>query len=87
MKTASVRDLRNHFAKVSHWLKAGEKIEITKRGVPVGMITPIAQPKNGKHAPRNRFDAEERRRWMKKTYGDKTFRDNIILSMREESDW
>ena len=87
MKTASVRDLRNNFAKVSRWLKAGEKIEITKRGVPVGTITPAVPPKNGKHVPRKRFDVEEHRAWMKKVYGDKVFKDNIVLTMREEKDW
>jgi len=87
MKTASVRDLRNNFAKVSRWLKAGEKIEITKRGVPVGMMTPIAQPKNGKHAPRKLFNAEENRAWMKKVYGGKVLKGNGVLLMREGSEW
>ncbi|MBV8173108.1 MAG: prevent-host-death protein [Verrucomicrobia bacterium] len=32
MKTASVRDLRNSFARISRWLEAGEIVEITKRG-------------------------------------------------------
>lgn len=87
MKTATVRDLRNNFARVSRWLEAGEKVEITKRGVLLGTITPTSEPKNGKHPHRKKFDAEERRKWMKETYGDKTFKDNIILRMREESDW
>jgi len=87
MKTASVRDLRNNFAKVSRWLEAGEKVEITKRGTPVGMITPLAQPKNGKHAPRKRFDADEHRKWMKKVYGDKVLPGNGVLLMRRGSKW
>jgi antitoxin (DNA-binding transcriptional repressor) of toxin-antitoxin stability system len=68
-------------------MKAGEKVEITKRGVPVGMITPISQPKNGKQAPRKLFDLEEHRRWMKKTYGDKVLPGNSVLIMREGSKW
>jgi len=87
MKTASVRDLRNNFAKVSRWLEAGEKIEITKRGVPLGMITPIAQPKNGKHAHRKLFDVEEHRKWMKETYGGKVLKGNGVLLMRRGSKW
>lgn len=88
MKTASVRDLRNNFAKVSRWLEAGEKVEITKRGVPLANLVPLVQPpKNGKHAPQKRFDLEKHRAWMKKVYGNKVFKDNIILTMREEKDW
>jgi antitoxin (DNA-binding transcriptional repressor) of toxin-antitoxin stability system len=40
MKTASVRDLRNEFSKVSKWLDAGETVQILKRGKPYGRILP-----------------------------------------------
>ncbi len=86
MKTASVRDLRNHFAKVSRWLEAGEKIKITKRGTPVGMFTPIARTKARKQK-RKRFNLEEHRKWMKETYGDKVLPGNGVLLMREGSKW
>jgi antitoxin (DNA-binding transcriptional repressor) of toxin-antitoxin stability system len=84
MKTATVRDLRNHFAKISRWLKDGEKVEITSRGVSLAHLVPTPQPKKKK---RRIFDAEAHRKWMKEVYGDKVFSDNIILTMREESDW
>jgi prevent-host-death family protein len=45
MKTASVRDLRNNFAKVSRWIKDGQEVEITDRGVPWGRLVPTPQPK------------------------------------------
>jgi hypothetical protein len=32
MKTGSVRDLRNNFAKLEAWLEEGEQIQIEKRG-------------------------------------------------------
>ena len=32
MKTATIRDLRNDFARLSKWLDKGETIEIIKRG-------------------------------------------------------
>ena len=94
MKTASVRDLRNNFARVSRWLKDGEKVEITSRGVPLGLITPSLQPATGLPSSveerrklfRKRFGSE-RRKWMRETYGDKVFPDNIIVTMREEKDW
>jgi len=87
MKTATVRDLRNNFARVSRWLAAGEKVKLTKRGVVMGTIMPEPQPKNGKHTARKKFDIEEHRAWMKKVYGNKVFSDNIVITMREEKDW
>lgn len=94
MKTASVRDLRNHFAKVSRWLKDGWRVEITSRGVPLGLITPSPQPKNGKHLSveerrklfRKRFGPEHRQ-WMKETFGGKVLKGNSALIMREGAKW
>ena len=40
MKTATIRDLRNDFARLSKWLEKGETIEITKRGKPVANLVP-----------------------------------------------
>ena len=40
MKTATVRDLRNDFARLSKWLDQGETIEIIKRGKPVADLVP-----------------------------------------------
>jgi antitoxin (DNA-binding transcriptional repressor) of toxin-antitoxin stability system len=40
MKTASVRDLRNSFSRLSKWLAAGETIQIVKRGKPIARIVP-----------------------------------------------
>jgi antitoxin (DNA-binding transcriptional repressor) of toxin-antitoxin stability system len=87
MKTATVRDLRNNFARVSRWLAAGEKVQLTKRGVAVGTIVPGTAPKNAKGAPRKKFDLQEHRRWKEKTYRGKKFKDSIVLVMREEKDW
>ena len=41
MKTASVRDLRNHFAELSTWIESGETIQLTKRGVAYAQIIPV----------------------------------------------
>lgn len=38
MKTATVRDLRNSFAKLEAWLLEGEDIRIEKRGQPIGLL-------------------------------------------------
>jgi antitoxin (DNA-binding transcriptional repressor) of toxin-antitoxin stability system len=40
MKTATVRDLRNEFAKVARWLESGEAVEIRRRGKLLGRIAP-----------------------------------------------
>jgi antitoxin (DNA-binding transcriptional repressor) of toxin-antitoxin stability system len=40
MKTASIRDLRNDFARLSKWLDKGETIEIFKRGKAVADLVP-----------------------------------------------
>jgi prevent-host-death family protein len=84
MKTASVRDLRNNFAKVSRWLKDGEKVKITSRGVPLADLVPLEQAPKKK---RKLFDAKENRAWMKKVYGDKVLKGNGVLLMRRGSKW
>ncbi|MGH7438144.1 MAG: type II toxin-antitoxin system Phd/YefM family antitoxin [Polyangiaceae bacterium] len=40
MKVASVRDLRNEFAKIARWLEEGEAVEIRRRGKAIGRIAP-----------------------------------------------
>ena len=45
MKTATVRDLRNSFARISAWIEAGESVEVTKHGKPFARISPAEPPK------------------------------------------
>ena len=40
MKTATIRDLRNEFARVSKWLDQGETVQIVKRGKPFARVIP-----------------------------------------------
>jgi prevent-host-death family protein len=40
MKTATVRDLRNHYSQLLAWIAAGEEITITQRGKPVARLGP-----------------------------------------------
>lgn len=42
MKTATVRDLRNQFARISAWLEEGESVEITRSGRPFALLNPAA---------------------------------------------
>jgi len=40
MKTATVRELRNHYTSLLEWVKAGEEVVITQRGKPVARLIP-----------------------------------------------
>lgn len=40
MPTATVRDLRNNFARVSHWIANGEEVTITKDGEAFATLSP-----------------------------------------------
>ena len=46
MKTATVRELRNEFRRLSRWLEQGETIEIIKRGKPVAELVPKSAGKS-----------------------------------------
>lgn len=41
MKTATVRDLRNHFPLVAQWIEEGESVEITRSGKPFARLAPL----------------------------------------------
>lgn len=40
MRTATVRDLRNHYTSLLGWISAGEEIIITQRGKPIARLIP-----------------------------------------------
>ena len=40
MKTATVRDLRNHYSQLLEWIAAGEEIIITQRGKSIARLSP-----------------------------------------------
>ena len=84
MKTATVRDLRNNFARVSAWISAGQEVEITKRGRPLARLVPVRPIVKQKKV---RFNAEARMKTLKEIFGDKTLPGNSVLLMREEKDW
>ena len=44
MKTATVRDLRNEFNRISKWLEAGEVVQVLKRGKPFARVVPEPKP-------------------------------------------
>jgi antitoxin (DNA-binding transcriptional repressor) of toxin-antitoxin stability system len=46
MKTATVRDLRKDFGRISKWLDSGETVQILKRGKPFARVLPEPAGKN-----------------------------------------
>jgi len=40
MRTATVRDLRNHYTSLWDWISAGEEIVITRRGKAIARLIP-----------------------------------------------
>ena len=45
MKTATVRDLRNHFADVAKWIEHGEAVTITRNGTAFATLAPVPAAK------------------------------------------
>jgi antitoxin (DNA-binding transcriptional repressor) of toxin-antitoxin stability system len=45
MKTATVRDLRNHFADVAKWIEHGEAVTITRNGTAFATLAPTKAAK------------------------------------------
>src|SRR5438445_13334209 len=48
MKTATVRDLRNHFADVAKWIEHGEQVTITRNGAAFATLAPATPKKRRK---------------------------------------
>lgn len=40
MKTATVRELRNNYARVLKWVSAGQEVQVTRRGKVVARVVP-----------------------------------------------
>ncbi len=59
MKTATVRELRNHYTTLLRWIGAGEEIVITRRGEPVARLVP---EKRGKKDPVDWAESDEVKR-------------------------
>jgi antitoxin (DNA-binding transcriptional repressor) of toxin-antitoxin stability system len=45
MKSATVRDLRNHFPRIAAWIEQGEPVEITRAGKIFARLLPAAPAK------------------------------------------
>ncbi len=76
MKTATIRDLRNHFPRVAAWIAEGEAVEITKAGKPFARLVPATVKK-----PR-RFKMPDIMARLKETWGDRVFSAKEVAAMR-----
>jgi antitoxin (DNA-binding transcriptional repressor) of toxin-antitoxin stability system len=76
VKTATIRDLRNNFARVSAWIQQGEAVEITKGGKPFARL--VAAPR-GKLSKSKKPDILRR---LKRTWGNRVFSAAEVASMR-----
>ncbi len=77
MRTVTVRDIRNNFAKVEAWLGEGEEIRIEKRGKPIGFLS--ATPKSG-NAEIQKPDFAAR---LQTIWGGRVFSEEEVRAMRE----
>jgi prevent-host-death family protein len=48
MKTATVRELRNHYTALLRWVDAGEEVAIRRRGRVVARLVPASSKKAGR---------------------------------------
>lgn len=79
MKTATVRDLRNNFAKLEAWVAAGERVEIRRRDKPVAVLGPASESTTTRRALK-RPDYRARREAI---WGDRVFSAEEVRRMRE----
>ena len=76
MKTATVRDLRNHFPRVAVRIEEGEPVEITKSGKPFARLVPA-----GPEKPR-RFKMPDIMARLERTFGDRVYSAEEVARMR-----
>ena len=76
MKTATVRDLRNQFARVAAWIAEGEPVEITRSGKPFARLLPAKRAKSRKLVKPDIMAQ------LKETWGDRVFSAKEAAEMR-----
>lgn len=77
MKTASVRDLRQDFARIRTWLEAGDEVAITMRRKTIARLIPWSQRKAVK---RRMPDIDAR---LKKVFGAMTLTDATMKAVMD----
>ena len=78
MKTASVRELRQDFARILAWLQAGEEVAITLRRQAVATLIPCSQKKRVKR-PRPDLNAR-----LQKVFGRRVISDQTMKGIMDQ---
>jgi antitoxin (DNA-binding transcriptional repressor) of toxin-antitoxin stability system len=78
MKTATIRDLRNHFPRVAAWIEEGEPVEITKAGKLFARLVPPTRLER----PRKLVKPDIMAR-LKKTWRGRVFSSKQVAEMRK----
>jgi antitoxin (DNA-binding transcriptional repressor) of toxin-antitoxin stability system len=73
MKTASVRDLRQNFARILAWLQAGEEVAITLRRQAIATLSPRPRKKRARR-PMPDLGARLRRVFGRRVIPDQTMK-------------
>lgn len=76
MKTATVRDLRNNFARLSAWIGEGQSVEITKGGKAFARLVPTSDGQ-----PRQLVKVNFAKQ-LRKTWGSRVFSAAEVAEMR-----
>jgi antitoxin (DNA-binding transcriptional repressor) of toxin-antitoxin stability system len=78
MKAATVRDLRNHFPRVAHWIEEGEPVEITRSGKVIAHLVPVTRP------AQRRFRMPDIMARLEQTFGSRCYdAENIAQGLAE----
>ena len=78
MKTASVRELRLDFARLSKWIEGGETVTITKRGQAFATLVPTKDRKTAKTFKEPDFAAQ-----MREVFGNRMLSEEDSMAVRE----
>jgi antitoxin (DNA-binding transcriptional repressor) of toxin-antitoxin stability system len=79
MKTASVRDLRQHFPRVLAWIQSGEEVAITLRREEIARLV----PRRKKKLPTQPFPNLTER--LKRVFGSTTIPDQAMHTIMEQN--
>jgi antitoxin (DNA-binding transcriptional repressor) of toxin-antitoxin stability system len=79
MKTASVRDLRQNFARIRAWLEAGEEVAITLRRHAIATLVPGPRKKSDQR-PLPDIGAR-----LKKVFGQRVISDQTMKAIMDQN--
>jgi prevent-host-death family protein len=79
MKTASIRDVRQHFNRILEWVADGEEVAITRRRQPVARLLPITRQQTVRQ-PMPDVNAR-----LRKVFGKKMIPATVMATILDEN--